>query len=143
MSSEEPFELDLPSLKVVVEELQRRIKEEENPAELEQYRKAFQKLVPFFMRSYFAGYLLRQLALKGGIRRKLNTTTLFLSIGKNRRVYPRDLVQLLFAAGQVSKTDPLKLSAARCRVISMRPNCEIGNTWVFDLSRFRRSRIRL
>ena len=105
MSSQEPFELDLPSLKVVVDELQRRIKEDEDPAELGEYRKAFQKLVPLFMRSYVAGYLMRQVAAKGGIRRKMTTTTLFMSIGKNRRVYPRDLVQLLFAAGQVSKAD--------------------------------------
>lgn len=105
VSSQEPFELDLPSLKVLVDELQRRIKEEEDPTELGEYRKAFQKLVPFFMRSYVAGYLLRQVAAKGGIRRKMTTTTLFLSIGKNRRVYPRDLVQLIFAAGQVSKAD--------------------------------------
>lgn len=105
MSSKEPFELDLPSLKIVVDELQRRLKEEEDPAELGEYRKAFQKLVPLFMRSYVAGYLLRQVAAQGRIRRKMNTTTLFMSIGKNRRVYPRDLVQLLFAAGQVSKAD--------------------------------------
>lgn len=105
VSSKEPFELDLPSLKVVVDELQRRLKEEEDPGEMEQYRKAFRKLVPFFMRSYVAGYLLRQLAAQGRIRRKMTTKTLFLSIGKNRRVYPRDLIQLLFAAGQVSKGD--------------------------------------
>lgn len=105
MSSQEPFELDLPSLKIVVDELQRRLKEDEDPAELEAYRKAFKSLVPFFLRSYVAGYLLRQVASKGGIRRKMTTTTLFMSIGKNRRVYPRDLVQLLFAAGQVSKAD--------------------------------------
>jgi len=105
VSSRDPFELDLPSLKVVVDELQRRIREEEDPAEIEAYRKAFRQTVPFFMRSYVAGYLLRQIAAKGGIRRKMTTTTLFMSIGKNRRVYPRDLVQLLFAAGQVSKAD--------------------------------------
>lgn len=105
MSSQEPFELDLPSLKGIVDELQRRMKEEEDPVELGEYRKAFRKLVPLFMRSYLGGYLLRQLAAKGGIRRKMNTTTLFMSIGKNRRVYPRDLVQLLFAAGQISKAD--------------------------------------
>jgi len=105
VSSKEPFDLDLPSLKIVVDELQRRLKEDEDPAELEQYRRAFRKLVPFFMRSYLSGYLLRQLAAQGRIRRKMATTTLFMSIGKNRRVYPRDLVQLLFAAGQISKAD--------------------------------------
>jgi len=105
VNSKEPFELDLESLKTVVDELQRRLKEDEDPVELGEYRKAFHKLVPFFMRSYVAGYLLRQVASQGRIRRKMATTTLFLSIGKNRRVYPRDLVQLLFAAGQVSKAD--------------------------------------
>jgi hypothetical protein len=35
----------------------------------------------------------------------MNTITLFLSIGKNRRVYPRDLVQLLVVSGGVSKTE--------------------------------------
>lgn len=105
VSQKEPFELDLPSLKIVVDELQRRLKEDEDPTELGEYRKAFQKLVPFFMRSYVAGYLLRQAASQGRIRRKMATKTLFLSIGKNRRVYPRDLVQLVFAAGQVSKAD--------------------------------------
>jgi len=105
VSSQEPFDLDLPNLKVVVDELLRRIKEDEDPAELGEYRKTFRKLVPFFMRSYLAGYLLRQVAAKGGVRRKMSTTTLFLSIGKNRRVFPRDLVQLLFAAGQIAKSD--------------------------------------
>ncbi len=105
MSSHESFDLDMPSLKVVVDELQRRLREDEDPVEMEEYRKAFKKLVPLFMRSYLAGYLLRQMAAKGGIRRRMSTTTLFLSIGKNRRVYPRDLVQLLFAAGQVTKAD--------------------------------------
>jgi hypothetical protein len=98
-------ELDFESLKVAVDELQRRLKEDEDPVELGAYRAAFRKLVPFFMRSYVAAYLLRQLASQGRARRKTNTITLFLSIGKNRRVYPRDLVQLLTGAGGVSKAD--------------------------------------
>ena len=104
MSAKEP-PVDLTSLRVVVDELQRRLREDEDPAELESYRRAYRKLVPFFMRSFVAGYLLRQMAAQGRVRRKMTTTTLFLSIGKNRRVYPRDLVQLLFAAGGISKVD--------------------------------------
>jgi len=105
VSTKESFELDLAAWKLVVDELQRRLKEDEDPAELGEYRKAFKKLVPLSLRSYVAGYLLHQFASQGRIRRKMTATTLFLSIGKNRRVYPRDLVQLLFAAGQVSKAD--------------------------------------
>jgi len=95
----------MPSLKVVVEELQRRLREEENSDEVEAYRKAFRKLVPLFMRGYVGGYLLQQTVLQGRVRRKMTTATLFLSIGKNRRVFPRDFVQLLFAAAGLSKAD--------------------------------------
>ena len=105
MSENVPSELDLESLKTAVDELQRRLREDEDPAEVDAYRKAFRKLVPFFMRSYVSGYLLRQLALQGRVKRKMQATTLFLSIGKNRRVYPRDLVQLLVGAGGVSKSE--------------------------------------
>lgn len=105
MVSGKVMELDLESLKNVVDELQRRLKEDEDPAEMGAYRKAFRKLVPMFMRSYVAGYLLRQLASQGRVRRKMSAITLFLSIGKNRRVYPRDLAQLLMAAAGLSKTD--------------------------------------
>jgi ATP-dependent RNA helicase DeaD len=99
------LEIDMESLKTAVDELQRRLKQDEDPAEVEAYRKAFRKLVPFFMRSYVAGYLLRQLASSSRVRRKMTATTLFLSIGKNRRVYPRDLVQLLVAVGGVTKAE--------------------------------------
>ena len=105
MSFQESFEMDISTLKTVVDEFQRRMKEEEDPKTLNEYRKIFKKMVPFFMRGYLAGYLLQHVAQKGGVRRKMNTTTLFVSIGKNRRVYPRDLVQLFFAAGKIPKTD--------------------------------------
>jgi len=105
VSTKETFELDLAAWKLVVEELQRRLKEDEDPAQLGEYRKAFKKLVPMSLRSYVAGYLLHQFTTQGRIRRKMATKTIFMSVGKNRRVFPRDLVQLLFAAGQVSKAD--------------------------------------
>jgi hypothetical protein len=106
VSEKVSLELDLESLKPIVDELQRRLRQDEDPAELGAYRKAFRKLVPFFMRSYVAAYLLRQLASQSGrVKRKMNAATLFMSIGKNRRVYPRDLVQLLVAAGGVSKSE--------------------------------------
>lgn len=98
-------ELDIESLKSTVDELQRRLREDEDPSELEAFRKAFRKLVPFFMRSYVAAYLLRQVSSQGRARRKVNGISLFMSIGKNRRVYPRDLVQLLVSIGGISKAD--------------------------------------
>ncbi len=105
VSEKVPLELDLESLKSTVDELQRRLKEDEDPSEVEAYRKAYRKLVPFYMRSYVAAYLLRQLASQGRAHRRTHGITLFLSIGKNRRVYPRDLVQLLVSAGGLGKTE--------------------------------------
>ena len=40
------------------------------------------------------------------LRRKIiNGTTLFISVGKNRRVYPRDLIQLFVGTGKISRED--------------------------------------
>jgi len=105
VSEKAGLELDLESLKSAVDEVERRLREDEDPSEMEAYRKAYRKLVPVFMRSYVAAYLLRQLASQGRARRKMTGTSLFLSIGKNRRVYPRDLVQLLVSSGGISKSD--------------------------------------
>lgn len=107
MSSKEKAEIDADLLGSTIEDLLKKIKEEENPGELNLYRKYFKKYTPFFMRSAVAAYVLRSLIQRNnGVRRRPDsTTTLFISIGKNRRVYPRDLVQLLSSAGKISKND--------------------------------------
>jgi ATP-dependent RNA helicase DeaD len=79
----------------------------EDPMELNEYRDAFKKSVGLFQRSLVAGYLFKQL-LKGEghttpRRPKGKTTTLFISIGKNRRVFPRDLIGFFASKGNVKK----------------------------------------
>jgi ATP-dependent RNA helicase DeaD len=77
----------------------------EDPVELNEYRDAFKKSVGLFQRSLVAGYLFKQL-LKGEghstapRRPKGKTTTLFISIGKNRRVFPRDLIGFFASKGR-------------------------------------------
>jgi ATP-dependent RNA helicase DeaD len=97
--------LDLSTLKPVVQELQRRLKQDENLDELAAWQKAFRQCVPLFERSMVGGYLLSQWAGKTAGRRKLNSITIFVSIGKNRRVFPRDLVLLFSTSGAVAKGD--------------------------------------
>lgn len=104
MSSTRGAPPDLAALKAAFEDLQRQIRDEEDPAEMEAARRAFRQVVPFFFRSYVGAYLLRQ-AVQGRPRRRSGGVTLFVSIGKNRRVYPRDLVQLFCAAGGLTKAD--------------------------------------
>jgi len=106
VSPRTPYELDLLALKSQVDELQRRLRTEENLDELAAWQKAFRKTVPLFSRSMVAGWLLSQWVAKTPLpRRKMNTSTVFVSIGKNRRVFPRDLVELFSTTGQLSKAD--------------------------------------
>lgn len=82
-----------------------KVKEDADPDDLKLYKKIFKKTVPFHLRSWAIAYLLKQ-AVEPKSRRKItNGTTLFVSVGKNRRVYPRDLIQLLVGTGKISREE--------------------------------------
>jgi ATP-dependent RNA helicase DeaD len=79
----------------MIRQILKRIKEEENPEDLNHYRNIFRRNVPLTLRSYFTAYMLKQ-SLAGEKKKKQSSgiTKLFLSMGKNRKVFPRDLIQL-------------------------------------------------
>ena len=87
-----------------VREIIRKVREDEDPDLLNNYRRAFRKAVPWGLRSWVIGYLLKE-ALKGGPVRLPGGTTLFVSVGKNRRVYPKDLIHLFINTGKVQRSD--------------------------------------
>jgi hypothetical protein len=106
VSSQHKVDLNEFGLKSTLEDILRHIREDENPAELNAYRSLFKKNVPLYLRSYVAAYLLRSQGVKALPRhRPAAVTTIFVSIGKNRRVFPRDLVLLATSAGNISKGD--------------------------------------
>lgn len=108
-----------------------KVKTEEDPVELNKFRKLFKKNVPFALRNYVAAYLAK--SAEGGNRRENSrqrygkeahhesprfqtkeprteqaaqpaprveidealASTLFISIGRNRHVFPRDLIGLI------------------------------------------------
>ncbi len=119
-----------------------KVKTEEDPVELNQYRKLFKKNVPFALRMYVAAYLAKNAA--GGRdsfrnRRDRNenrrnreekavrtervereprenreptprveipedqAATIFISIGRNRRVFPRDLIGLIVTHSNIDR----------------------------------------
>ena len=86
-----------------------------NPDDLVEYRKLFKKNVPFFLRSYFAAKLLQGVdgsSNKQGRRVPAgNMKTLFVSIGRRRKVHPRDLMKLFQKALDVKSTEigPIKV----------------------------------
>ncbi len=154
------FKRDVPvdgeQVAAFLQETVKRVKTEEDPAELNELKKLFKKNVPFSLRSYVVASLVRQLIQggkrggscgdgrygrrekggrgdeyrryrnreeasyadrfdrredKGGASGKIHfrssieesaAATVFVSIGRNRRVFPRDLVSLI---SQVSDID--------------------------------------
>lgn len=80
----------------------KQIKSEENPEDLNRYRRIIRKNVPLTLRSYFTAYLLKS---QGERKAPGNDgfVKLFVSIGKNRHVYPRDFVDLFTSALKISR----------------------------------------
>ncbi len=89
------------------------IREDEDPDLLNTYKKLFKKHAPFSMRGYLSAFLLKQAVGKSAYSRPrtLNTEsdsdkqTLFISIGRNRRVYPRDLSRLFLSSLSIDQSD--------------------------------------
>lgn len=70
------------------------------------YKKLIKKNVPFHLRSYFAAYLLKESigkSVKRKSTKKPGEKSLFINIGKNRRVYPSDLIQLISKTAEIGK----------------------------------------
>jgi len=86
-----------------------------NPDDLVEYKKLFKKKVPFFLRAYFTAKLLQGIessSNKPGRRVPPgNMKTLFVSIGRRRRVHPRDLMKLFQKALDIKSTEigPIKV----------------------------------
>jgi ATP-dependent RNA helicase DeaD len=109
----EDFPREEEVLSGVIADLLEKIKGEEDPEELNRYRRLIKKSVPLSMRSYFAAYLLKTRADRK-VPGKENFTKLFVSIGRNRHVYPRDFVSLF--------TSELKISRAQLGEIKVLDN---------------------
>ena len=96
-------------LKSQVDEILRKILEEEDPEELNAYKRFVKKHVPFSRRGYFMAYLLKH---AGGEKPKNHQagsngeyTSIFVGVGKNRKVFPKDLIQLFSDVDGVTSED--------------------------------------
>jgi superfamily II DNA/RNA helicase len=84
---------DQERFRQAIQTLVKRIKETENPEILNHYRKQFRKHVPLHLRGYISAVLFRDFMGDAEVSSQ-KTKTMFVSIGKNRRVYPKDLAKL-------------------------------------------------
>ena len=71
----------------------KKIRVDENPDELNEFRRIYRRQIPLHLRAYFAAYLLKN-ALGSSSEGTGSFATLFVSVGKNRRVFPKDLSRL-------------------------------------------------
>jgi len=174
VAEKQKTELNEEQILAFLQDIVGKIQTEEDPLELNLYRRLFKKAVPFHLRSYFAAYLLKQINTgrlpgkigtssrndrngksgrrdrgdrnerterndrNGNNRQEIRSrdsrpeelkrtkspetrvteqvkteprpvladdvsTTLFISIGRNRRVYPRDLIGLLMQNAEMDR----------------------------------------
>lgn len=108
------------------------VKTAEDPAVLNAYRKIFRKQVPFTLRSYIAAYLIKECeggsrsksytrrpnfrytdrsrgqfqdrpAIERPVLDPSESVSIFMSVGRTRRVFPRDLITLLIQNADISR----------------------------------------
>jgi hypothetical protein len=96
-------------LKQQIEQILKDIHEEEDPDEMNAYRKLIKKRVPLFRRTYFAAYLLKYFSKSQKQTKQTDKSgdfaTVFVGVGKNRKVFPRDLIQLFTNVDGVKSED--------------------------------------
>lgn len=90
-----------PSIKNILESIK-------TGAELDSlllYKKIYKKNVSLHMRPYVAAFLLKEYLGKPKRKstKKEGEKSLFINIGKNRRVYPSDLIQLISKTAEIGK----------------------------------------
>lgn len=108
------IQIDEEQLQSQLEDMIRNIHEQEDPAELDEYRRLFKKHVSVFRRGYAAAYMLKYFSSgkkpQSSPRRRpveddANKTSVFIGIGRTRRVFPRDLVGLILDSTKLSRED--------------------------------------
>jgi superfamily II DNA/RNA helicase len=105
--------VDKEKLELKIDEIIQNIKA--NPEDLAEHKRVYKKKVPIFLRSYFAAQLLKDLDDSSPVKgRKIptgNMQTLFVSIGRRRKVHPKDLMKLFQKALDIKSTEigPIKV----------------------------------
>lgn len=87
-----------------------KMRSETDPALLNEYRKLFKKNLSFFRRSWAAAWLLMYYDQKENPVKKQGlsedtSVQLFISIGRNRRLFPKDILSLILSKTQLARDD--------------------------------------
>ena len=89
-----------------IDQLLTQVKEMEDPAELNEFHRLSRRSVPMGMRKHVQAFLFREYfkTLKTPHIPKLkDEVSLFMGVGKNRRVFPKDIIHLFINTGKVER----------------------------------------
>ncbi|MEM5948383.1 DEAD/DEAH box helicase [Spirochaetia bacterium 38H-sp] len=98
---------NIPNIEQVISGFLGRLKEhikEEDTEELEKYKKLFKKNIPLNMRSYVSGFMLKTILQTKDIK-ITPMQDIFIGAGKNRKIFPGDIKNLLISLEGVKESD--------------------------------------
>ncbi|TFG65364.1 MAG: DEAD/DEAH box helicase [Spirochaetales bacterium] len=81
------------------------IKEDADPEELNFFKGLIKKHVPLTLRMYFCAYLFKQFSGSKHTKPSKDMQTLFVSVGKNRSIFPRDLAKFFSTALNINQEE--------------------------------------
>jgi hypothetical protein len=97
------------SMQSAIELMIKQVKEKEEPELLADYKKLFKKSVPLMVRPWVTAYLFKEALARysstNGKRNVKDGVNIFVGVGKKRKVYPKDLIQLFIEKGKISRED--------------------------------------
>jgi len=92
----------------LIKKIIKTIKEDEDPNELNEFRKIVRKNVPFTLRGYFSAYLLKNLVTtknsagaQNANKPDKNYRTLFINIGRTRGLNPQSLIRYIVSTAGI------------------------------------------
>ena len=101
------FQIDYEQLSHTIDDILREIHENEDTVELDEYRRIFKKNVSIFKRAYVAAYLMKY--HKSALQQKAPSSSamesVFMGIGKARRVFPRDIIKIILGGTDVKREE--------------------------------------
>lgn len=89
-----------------IDQLINQVKDSEDPAELKEFQGLTKRAIPMGMRKKIFSFLFKEYLKKNksySIPVIKDVVTLFMGVGKNRRVFPKDIIHLFINTGKVDR----------------------------------------
>lgn len=101
------FQIDQDRVTKTLDNIVKQISDNEDPVELDAYRRLFKQNVSIFKRAYVSAYLLKYFKNRSmqQLQKPLDMGSVFMSIGKSHRVFPRDIIGMILNKTDLERQD--------------------------------------